>query len=274
MPEHAVRLFDGRRAGGVDAVRWSMLPWNGFGDGRAALLGHPYYLARSALRREIARAAGDVPIGPLLDVGCGSMPYRGLFPLNSPYECLEIDQPRNTGKPHVTHRYDGHSFDLPPASYAVVFTSQTLEHSFFPEEMLAESFAALRPGGRLVLAMPFFWPEHEQPHDSQRFTSFGLVARMEAAGFAVQQVTKTNPGLAAMVQLLIELVERPMRSFLARIGSKRLRKSASQTVRLLLAIPYTVVNLVGLAVRSLPHNEAEIELYLDLVVIADKPEVA
>lgn len=255
----------------LHAMLFGRLPWNGFGDAKTALLGHPYYLARSALRREIARSALALPAGPLLDVGCGTMPYRELFAQNAPYECLEIDQPRNLGKPHVTHLYDGHSFGLPPESYSVVFTSQTLEHSFSPEEMMKEAFEALRPGGRLLLAMPFFWPEHEQPYDSQRFTSFGLVARLETAGFAVRTVTKTNPGFTAIIQLLIELIERPIRSFLSRIGAKRTRRAVTQFVRLALAVPYTIMNLLGIAARAVPREQTSIELYLDLVVTADKP---
>lgn len=249
----------------------SRLPWNRFGDGRSALLGHPYYLARSALRHEIARSATEVPAGPLLDVGCGTMPYRDLFPRNEPYECLEIDQPRNSGKSHVTHLYDGHAFGLSEESYAVVFSSQTLEHSFSPEEMLSEAFRVLRPGGRLLLAMPFFWPEHEQPYDSQRFTSFGLTARLEAAGFSVRRVTKTNPGSAALFQLLIELIERPVRSFLLGIRTKRVRKVVTQLLRTGLAVPYTMLNMIGAAARSRPHEQSAVELYLDLVVIAEKP---
>jgi SAM-dependent methyltransferase len=249
----------------------SSLPWNGFGHRKTALFGHPYYLARSALRREIARAAEDAPHGPLLDVGCGTMPYRDLFPKKTPYECLEIDQPRNVGKSHVTHLYDGHSFNLPRENYGVVFSSQTLEHSFFPEEMLLECFGVLRPDGRLVLAMPFFWPEHEQPFDSQRFTTFGLIARLEAAGFNVRQVAKTNPGLSALVQLLIELIERPVRSGLAQVRSKWLRRSLAQLVRAALAFPYTILNIVGASARSVPRRDSSVEMYLDLVVVAEKP---
>lgn len=255
------------------AVR-TRLPWNLFGDSRSSLLGHPYYLARSALRDEISRSAALLPDGPLLDVGCGTMPYRDLFVRNNPYECLEIDQPRNVGKPHVTHLYDGHAFGLPPESFAVVFSSQTLEHSFSPEEMLREAFDVLRPGGRLLLAMPFFWPEHEQPFDSQRFTSFGLTARLEAAGFVVRTVTKTNPGVAAIIQLLIELTERPLRSFIARFRTKRFRRWVSQLVRLGLVVPYTVLNLIGIGARALPRDPAAVELYLDLVVVAEKPATA
>ena len=57
----------------------------------------------------------------------------------------------------------------------------------------------LRPGGALLLTIPFLWPEHEQPWDSQRFTCFGLQRRLEASGFRVERMLKLNPGLSALL---------------------------------------------------------------------------
>jgi len=253
-------------------MRPSALPWNGFGDRPSTIFGHPCFLARSGLRRVIAQESRSVPPGPLLDVGCGTMPYRRFFPGNIPYECLEIDQPRNADKPHVTHLYEGLAFGLPSDRYAVVFSSQTLEHSFFPEELLSEAFRVLRPGGRLLIAMPFFWPEHEQPFDSQRFTSFGLRARIEASGFDVQRITKTNPGLICLIQLLIEAAERPLRAFVARIPGYWVRNLTHQGFRVALALPYTVLNLAGAILRLVSRNANDAELYLDLVFLAAKPD--
>jgi SAM-dependent methyltransferase len=247
------------------------LPWNGFGDARRAVLGHPYFIARTGLRTHISTAAAIAQDGPLLDVGCGSMPYRDLFPRNERYDCLEIDQPRNQNKAHVTHLYAGLDFGLPAASYSVTFSSQTLEHSFAPERMLSEMHRVLRPGGVLVLAMPFFWPEHEQPYDSQRFTSFGLRARLAAAGFEDIRISKTNPGAAALIQLFIEAIERHVRRLLTRVPSERVSRSMETAIRLLLFVPYTSANIAAWMLRRLSRNVDAVELYLDLVVTARKP---
>ena len=49
-----------------------------FRPGPLAMFVNPFYLARRQLWREIAAASGAMS-GPLLDVGCGSKPYRSLF---------------------------------------------------------------------------------------------------------------------------------------------------------------------------------------------------
>ena len=58
----------------------ALCPFLGFGDRPLNLLGHPYALARTALRGALGSLAPLMPAGLLLDVGCGTMPYRALFP--------------------------------------------------------------------------------------------------------------------------------------------------------------------------------------------------
>lgn len=235
---------------------------SGFGDRLTALLGHPYALARTALRAEISSASVYFNKGAFLDVGCGSMPYREFFPMATSYHGLEIDQPRNRANSNVTHWYDGNFFPFADKSYCGVICSQVLEHSFVPELLLSEIYRVLQPGGRLLLTVPFFWPEHEQPYDSQRFTSFGIISSLEKLGFLDIALVKTNPGLSCLIQLGIEWAESYGRRFHGRLAT---------LWRLTMLLPYTILNLAGYAYRNLPQinrNRSRAELYLDLVVLA------
>jgi len=237
---------------------------SGFGDRLTALLGHPYALARTALRAEIIVAATCLNKCKILDVGCGSMPYRGFFSDSTSSHGLEIDQPRNRSNPNVTHWYDGRIFPIADQTYTGVICSQVLEHAFEPELLLSEIYRVLEPGGRLLLTIPFFWPEHEQPYDSQRFTSFGLISRLEKLGFQNITVEKTNPGLSCLMQLGIEWAESSGRRFHGRPAT---------LWRLGMVLPYTIMNLTGYIYRNLPQvkkNRSKAELYLDLVVLAQR----
>ncbi|MEI9999016.1 MAG: methyltransferase domain-containing protein [Verrucomicrobiota bacterium] len=63
---------------------------------------------------------------------------------------------------------------LPDARFNAVVSTEVLEHLFNYDEILSELWRVLRPNGRLFLTTPFIWPEHEQPYDCARHTSFGL----------------------------------------------------------------------------------------------------
>jgi len=237
---------------------------SGFGDRLSALLGHPYALARTALRAEIRLAVASFQQVRLLDVGCGSMPYRSLFSAATSYDGLEIDQPRNRANTNVTHWYDGTLFPIADKSYSGVICSQVLEHSFQPELLLSEIYRVLEPGGRLLMTIPFFWPEHEQPYDSQRFTSFGIISRLEKLGFHDITIVKTNPGLSCLMQLGIEWSESYGRRFHGRLAT---------LWRLAMVLPYTIMNLTGFVYRNLPEvsrNRSKSEFYLDLIVLAQR----
>ena len=247
-------------------LTYLLAPTLGFGDTFTSFWGHPYALARTALRQELESFHLHLITGSILDVGCGSMPYKKLFSNASSYHGLEIDQPRNKANSHVSYWYDGHTFPLADHSYDVVVCSQVLEHSFNPKELLSEIYRVLRPGGQLFLTIPFFWPEHEQPYDSQRFTVFGLKTRLETIGFGTIETRKTNPGLSALIQLTIEWIESLQR--------RCLRGRLALILRVFLIIPYSLLNLIGAGYRSCcSHNRdhAPVELYLDLIVRAVKP---
>jgi len=63
-----------------------------------------------------------------------------------------------------------------------------LEHVENPEEAVPELFRVLKPGGHLILEVPFLQPEHKVPTDYQRYTKDGLVRLVSHHGFRVLQI--------------------------------------------------------------------------------------
>jgi len=252
-----------------------LFPFLVFGDSVLSVLGHPYALARTGLKSSLIKLSSGLPCGPLLDIGCGSMPYRDIFKSSMPYHGLEIDQARNRENPLVDFFYDGLLLPFSDHSYSVVFSSQVLEHSFEPELFLTECFRVLKPEGSLLLTIPFMWPEHEQPWDSQRFTSYGLIHRLEKSGFSIVSIIRVNPGITALLQLLIEWNESNIRLFLCGVSARSLRRHLLLAWRLCWAIPYTFLNMIGIVYRSFHSriqkgkSQAHLpEMFLDLVILA------
>src|SRR3546814_11929342 len=62
-----------------------------FNPGPLGLFLNPFFLARRALWHEMARQGGTLA-GPMLDVGCGTKPYRELFELEEYIE-LAFESP-------------------------------------------------------------------------------------------------------------------------------------------------------------------------------------
>lgn len=212
---------------------------------------NPYYLARSALHRRIRIVAPRLR-GDVLDVGCGSKPYASLFVNCSSYIGLEYDSTRSRSLSAADVFYDGTVFPFPDDSFDVVFTSQTLEHVFTPMKFLREVSRVLKPGGVLLLAVPFAWPEHEAPIDYGRYTSFGLSSLLSSEGFEVLAQTKTRSGISALGQLLIALA----------MDACPDSPATRQVVTLLLAAPVTSLSLL------LGFSPPADPLYLDDVVLA------
>ena len=215
----------------------SFVPFLGHGDSVLNIFGHPYFIARFSLRRNFKLFVSDTVFNSVLDIGCGATPYRDLFINSLHYHGLEIDRPRNRSNPNVTFFYDGVSIPLDDLSYDAILCSQVLEHSFEPEMLLHESFRLLKPGGSLFISIPFIWPEHEQPYDSQRFTLFGLQYRLNMTGFNHVKIKKSSIGLLVLLQLSIEWTESLVRRLLL---SSRLLFLAW---RFLTILPYTIINL-------------------------------
>lgn len=218
------------------------------------LLINPFYFARRGLLDGLTPLFAELK-EDVLDVGCGCKPYRALVPAPR-YTGLDVDTPftRQVGAADVF--YDGKKFPLSDRAFAGVLCSQVLEHVFEPEAFLGEIHRVLRPGGVLVLAVPFMWDEHEQPHDFGRYSSFGLRALLERSGFEVLQQHKSVADARAVAQLASAWLYKTVATS---------NKWINLGTQLALIAP---LNLLGALVGAvLPRNA---DFYLDNIVLARK----
>lgn len=223
-----------------------------FEPGLLGLLVNPFFFARRGLARELRAVLPELK-GEVLDVGCGRMPYRALV-LASRYVGVDVDTPVTRELAAADVFYDGRTLPFAEASFDGVLCSQVLEHVFIPEEFLREIRRVLRPGGRLVLTVPFAWDEHEQPYDFARYSSFGLRALLERNGFEIVQQRKSVADARAVAQLASAWLFKTTRSH---------HRPLNLLAQLALIAP---VNIAGaIAGVLLPRNE---DFYLDNVVLA------
>lgn len=216
---------------------------------------NPFYLARSALHRAMRECADELD-GRLLDVGCGIKPYRSLFKVTE-YVGLDIDSPGARQRGVADVFYSGQAFPFEARSFDAVLCNQVLEHVFNPGEFLAEIERVLRPGGKLLLTVPFVWDEHEQPWDYARYSSFGLKALLEKRGFRILSHRK----LRADVSVLFQLAN----AYLFKL-TQGWPRPANLLFTATVMAALTMLGLLG--ARLLPDNP---DLYLDHVLLAEKP---
>jgi SAM-dependent methyltransferase len=226
-----------------------------FEPGPAGLLLNPFYFARRGLRAGLGEFLPQLT-GEVLDVGCGRQPYRHLVPA-ARYVGVDVDTPVTRALGVAELYYDGRKLPVADAAFDAVLCSQVLEHVFTPDGFLREIHRVLRPGGRLLLATPFTWDEHEQPHDFARYSSFGLRALLEQNGFEVVVQRKTCADFRALVQLKA--------AYLYKVTRTRSRV-LNLLAQLLLIAPCNIFG--GLLALLLPGNA---DFYLDNIVLARKP---
>jgi SAM-dependent methyltransferase len=143
------------------------------------------------LRPLLANETGDV-----LDVGCGEQPYRSLIPRARTYLGLDIAE---AGERFGYARDDtlyvsGYPWPVSDASADLALCTEVLEHVLEPEMLLKETLRCLRPGGRLLMTVPFAARWHFVPYDYWRFTPSAITHLLRGAGFVnVGIYSRGNP---------------------------------------------------------------------------------
>lgn len=146
--------------------------------------------------------------GTLLDVGCGAQPYRSLIPTNVTYIGIDTaDAKERFGYeiPDTTY-FAGDRWPVDDCRVDTVLCTETLEHVINPLGFLSEAKRTLRPGGQLILTVPFAARWHYVPFDYWRFTPSGLGHLLGQSGFTQVAIYRRGNSLTVACYKQITLI--------------------------------------------------------------------
>lgn len=128
--------------------------------------------------------------GQFLDAGCGTQPFRSVVEDQvDRYLAYDIENRS------VELDYTGDVEDMravPSQSVDTMLCSEVLEHVPRPDRAIAEFARIVRPGGVVLLTVPFLARLHEEPYDFYRYTRHGLRRLLDDGGFEVEEMVETG----------------------------------------------------------------------------------
>jgi SAM-dependent methyltransferase len=157
--------------------------------------------------RAFASQCGDT----VFDVGCGQMPYRGVFVARG-LRYVGVDF---AGRDSFRYDaadvlvFDGERLPMADASVGHVLCTEVLEHVPRPQQLVDELFRVMKPGATGLVTVPWAARYHYIPHDYFRYTPSAL--RQLFCRFGAVRIEARGAEWAVVYQKSIAVLMRGLR---------------------------------------------------------------
>ena len=145
--------------------------------------------------------------GVLLDLGCGNVPLYHMYKdLTTDNVCVDWCDSlhKNIYLDHVANINDG--IPLGDSLFDTVLMTDVLEHISNPNLVMGEISRVLKPKGKLILTVPFFYWLHEIPYDYFRYTEFSLKMFCEKNELNILQLDTYGGALEIILDIIAKQI--------------------------------------------------------------------
>jgi SAM-dependent methyltransferase len=160
-----------------------------------------YSVRRQLVDAFYARRVATLGQGALVvDLGGHRHAVRGLFDIRKqPLRLVTVNIDRSS-RPDVLA--DVAALPFGSGQFDAAILSEVLEHVRNPRGTLEEAFRVLKPGGQLLLSVPFMYHVHADPDDYARYTDRYLKSVLTEIGFVDIEVERQGRIFGVLSNLL------------------------------------------------------------------------
>ena len=150
----------------------------------------PAYTINNLLQKTVRKFLN--PALTTLDVGCGEAEISQAFTQRSLYYGIDVETRLDESvAEQINFRiYDGKYMPFDNETFDQLLSMEVIEHVDDLDLLITEMNRVLKNRGKVIITVPFMWPEHEMPHDYRRLTGNGLAGLMEKHGFKTEKIIK------------------------------------------------------------------------------------
>ncbi|MEK7208983.1 MAG: methyltransferase domain-containing protein [Patescibacteria group bacterium] len=139
--------------------------------------------------------------GEILDVGGDTRStYRGLIQGRHKFTTLNIN---SAAHPDINWDIEQSPWPVAERHFDAVLLINVLEHIFNYSSVLQESFRVTKPGGQMVIVVPFIYYFHPSPHDYFRYSEEALERLLKEIGYVNLKLERLGRGAVSTAYTLI-----------------------------------------------------------------------